>query len=411
MYNEQLKTANQALTECVIRVEGLSKKYRLGVITRKMLVDQIESYVARKLGKPDPHSYVHEKDTHIMPKPSDFWALKDVSFEVRKGDIIGIMGRNGSGKSTLLKLLSRITAPTEGQAMLKGRVASLLEVGTGFHHELTGRENVYLNGSILGLKKKEIDDRYQQIVSFAEIEEFMETPVKRYSSGMRVRLAFAVAAHLDPEILILDEVLAVGDAAFQEKCLEKIEATKNSGVTILFVSHAAESVKQLCNRAIVLQKGRVVCDAPALEAADFYTEGLHLHGGSHKGGSQTRRGELVGAISALLARSLPDGHVLVDVPIETRDGVRKADIAWISNARRSTLCREPAYSGAPEICVHLPGTQRSENEVHSTMAQLFKVGAIENWFCEPRGDLKVLRAHLTDQARMIPELPNIIKLD
>jgi ABC-type polysaccharide/polyol phosphate transport system ATPase subunit len=395
----------------VIRVEGLSKKYRLGVITRKMLVDQIESYVARKLGKPDPHSYVHEKDTHIMPKPSDFWALKDVSFEVRKGDIIGIMGRNGSGKSTLLKLLSRITAPTEGQAMLKGRVASLLEVGTGFHHELTGRENVYLNGSILGLKKKEIDDRYQQIVSFAEIEEFMETPVKRYSSGMRVRLAFAVAAHLDPEILILDEVLAVGDAAFQEKCLEKIEATKNSGVTILFVSHAAESVKQLCNRAIVLQKGRVVCDAPALEAADFYTEGLHLHGGSHKGGSQTRRGELVGAISALLARSLPDGHVLVDVPIETRDGVRKADIAWISNARRSTLCREPAYSGAPEICVHLPGTQRSENEVHSTMAQLFKVGAIENWFCEPRGDLKVLRAHLTDQARMIPELPNIIKLD
>jgi ABC-type polysaccharide/polyol phosphate transport system ATPase subunit len=411
MSNQQSMDSNPASNECVIRAEGLSKKYRLGVITRKMLVDQIESYVARKLGKPDPHSYVHEKDTHIMPKPSDFWALKDVSFEVRKGDIVGIMGRNGSGKSTLLKLLSRITAPTEGKAYLKGRVASLLEVGTGFHHELTGRENVYLNGSILGLKKKEIDDRYDQIVSFAEIEDFMETPVKRYSSGMRVRLAFAVAAHLDPEILILDEVLAVGDAAFQEKCLEKIEATKNSGVTILFVSHAAESVKQLCNRAIVLQKGRVVCDAPALEAADFYTEGLHLHGGTHKGGSASRRGELIGAISALLARSLPDGHVLIDVPIETNDGIRKADVAWISNARRSTLCREPAYSGAPEICVHLMDSSRSENEINDTMGRLFKTGSIENWTVNSRGVFKVLRRHGNDCGRMITDLPQEIAID
>jgi len=411
MSNQQSMDSNPASNECVIRAEGLSKKYRLGVITRKMLVDQIESYVARKLGKPDPHSYVHEKDTHIMPKPSDFWALKDVSFEVRKGDIVGIMGRNGSGKSTLLKLLSRITAPTEGKAYLKGRVASLLEVGTGFHHELTGRENVYLNGSILGLKKKEIDDRYDQIVSFAEIEDFMETPVKRYSSGMRVRLAFAVAAHLDPEILILDEVLAVGDAAFQEKCLEKIEATKNSGVTILFVSHAAESVKQLCNRAIVLQKGRVVCDAPALEAADFYTEGLHLHGGTHKGGSVSRRGELMGAISALLARSLPNGHVLVDVPIETKDGIRKADVAWISNARRSTLCREPAYSGAPEICVHLSGGERSENEINHTSQLLFRAGAVENWILGPTGEIKVRRFSLSDKAQLIGGIPQSIQLD
>jgi ABC-type multidrug transport system ATPase subunit len=261
-------------------------------------------------------------------------------------------------------------------------------VGTGFHHELTGRENVYLNGSILGLKRKEIDDRYDQIVSFAEIEQFMETPVKRYSSGMRVRLAFAVAAHLDPDILILDEVLAVGDAAFQEKCLEKIEATKNSGVTILFVSHSAESVKQLCNRAIVLQKGKVVCEAPALEAADFYTEGLHLHGGTHKGGDASRKGELIGAISALLARSLPDGHVLVDVPIETKDGVRKADVAWISNGRRSTLCREPAYSGAPEICVHLSNGDRSENEIHHTTQLLFRSGAVENWIIGIRGEIR-----------------------
>ena len=411
MHNDQLTISNPALKECVIRAEGLSKKYRLGVITRKMLVDQIESYVARKLGRPDPHALVHEKDTDTMPTQSDFWALNDVSFEVRKGDIVGIMGRNGSGKSTLLKLLSRITAPTEGKAYLKGRVASLLEVGTGFHHELTGRENVYLNGSILGLKRKEIDDRYDQIVSFSEIEQFMDTPVKRYSSGMRVRLAFAVAAHLDPEILILDEVLAVGDAAFQEKCLEKIEATKNSGVTVLFVSHAAESVKQLCNRAIVLQKGRVVCDAPALEATDFYTEGLHLHGGSHKSASASRKGELIGAISALLARSLPGGHVLVDVPIETKDGVRKADIAWISSARRSTLCREPAYGGAPEICVHLSGGERSENEINHTSQLLFRAGAVENWVIDPRGEIEVRRFSLSDKAQLIGGMPQSIQLD
>jgi lipopolysaccharide transport system ATP-binding protein len=316
MINEELSTSNSALKECVIKVEGLSKKYRLGVITRRMLVDQIESYVARKLGRPDPHSHVHEKDTHIMPKPSDFWALKDVNFEVRKGDIVGVMGRNGSGKSTLLKLLSRITAPTEGRAMLRGRVASLLEVGTGFHHELTGRENVYLNGSILGLKRQEIEDRYAQIVAFSEIEKFMDTPVKRYSSGMKVRLAFAVAAHLDPEILILDEVLAVGDAAFQEKCLQKIEDTKNSGVTILFVSHSAESVRQLCTRAIVLKQGCIVCDAPAKEAVDYYMEGLHLHSVNHSGVG-TLKAELLGALTKLLSCSLPHGHVLIDLPIET----------------------------------------------------------------------------------------------
>ena len=200
------------MSNVVIKVENLSKKYRLGVINRRMLVDQIESWVSRKIGRPDPHASVFEQATDRMPTPYDFWALHDVSFEVRRGDIVGIMGRNGSGKSTLLKLLSRITAPTSGCAYLKGRVASLLEVGTGFNYELTGRENVYLNGSILGLKQKEIDDRYKRILDFAEIPDFMDTPVKRYSSGMRVRLAFSVAAHLDPEIMILDEVLAVGDA-------------------------------------------------------------------------------------------------------------------------------------------------------------------------------------------------------
>ena len=395
----------------VIKATGLSKKYRLGVITRKMLVDQIESYVARKLGRPDPHARIHEKNTDRMPSAYDFWALKDVSFDVKKGDIIGVMGRNGSGKSTLLKLLSRITAPTEGEAELHGRVASLLEVGTGFHPELTGRENVFLNGSILGLKRKEVEERYQMIVDFAEIPDFMDTPVKRYSSGMRVRLAFAVAAHLEPEILILDEVLAVGDAAFQEKCLEKIEATKHSGVTILFVSHSSASVKQLCNRAVVLNEGRLVFEGSAAEATNFYTQSLHLHSNLEgASGPSARRGELIGAISALLARSLPNGHVLVDVPIETKDGIRKADVAWISNARRATLCREPAYSGAPEICVHLKSNETNDNEFFKNRNLLMKAGAKENWICSSDGVIEVQKV-TPSSAPLILDVQNLINLE
>jgi len=395
----------------VIKATGLSKKYRLGVIARKMLVDQIESYVARKLGRPDPHARIHEKNTDRMPSAYDFWALKDVSFEVKKGDIIGVMGRNGSGKSTLLKLLSRITAPTEGEAELHGRVASLLEVGTGFHPELTGRENVFLNGSILGLKRKEVEERYQMIVDFAEIPNFMDTPVKRYSSGMRVRLAFAVAAHLEPEILILDEVLAVGDAAFQEKCLEKIEATKHSGVTILFVSHSSASVKQLCNRAIVLNEGRLVFEGSAAEATNFYTQSLHLNSNMEgASGPSARRGELIGAISALLARSLPNGHVLVDVPIETKDGIRKADVAWISNARRATLSREPAYSGAPEICVHLKSHETNDNEFFKNRNLLMKSGAKENWICSYDGVIEVHKV-TPSAAPLILDVQNLINLE
>ena len=376
-----------------------------------MLVDQIESYVARKLGRPDPHARIHEKNTDRMPSAYDFWALKDVSFDVKKGDIIGVMGRNGSGKSTLLKLLSRITAPTEGEAEMHGRVASLLEVGTGFHPELTGRENVYLNGSILGLKRKEVEERYQMIVDFAEIPNFMDTPVKRYSSGMRVRLAFAVAAHLEPEILILDEVLAVGDAAFQEKCLEKIEATKHSGVTILFVSHSSASVKQLCNRAIVLNEGRLVFEGSADEATNFYTQSLHLHSNlDESSGPSARRGELIGAISALLARSLPNGHVLVDVPIETKDGIRKADVAWISNARRATLCREPAYSGAPEICVHLKSHETNKADLFKNRGLLMRAGAKENWICTADGMIEVTKV-TPEAVPIIANKLNIINLD
>lgn len=194
---------------------------------------------------------------HIMKKEK-FWALKGIDFEINKGEVVGIIGKNGSGKSTLLKIMSRITEPTTGEIVMNGRVASLLEVGTGFHPELTGRENVYFNGSILGMKKKEIDAKFDEIVAFSEVEKFLDTPVKFYSSGMYVRLAFAVAAHLDPDILIIDEVLAVGDAAFQKKCLGKMKQSAAEGRTVLFVSHSMQAVQSLCSKAILLEKGKIL---------------------------------------------------------------------------------------------------------------------------------------------------------
>ncbi|MEI6536124.1 MAG: ABC transporter ATP-binding protein, partial [Verrucomicrobiaceae bacterium] len=339
----------------VIEVENLSKKYRLGVINRQMLVDQIESWVARKLGKPDPHASVFERGTDRMPTPYDFWALKDVSFEIKRGDIVGVMGRNGSGKSTLLKLLSRITSPTTGTAKIKGRVASLLEVGTGFNYELTGKENVYLNGSILGLKDKEITDRYKRIVEFAEIPDFMDTPVKRYSSGMRVRLAFAVAAHLEPEILILDEVLAVGDAKFQEKCLNRIDEIKNSGVTILFVSHSTQSVLKLCTKGILLEEGRLATQGTAKEVTDRYLKSLDLTPEPHSGAGipSSRAGRLAGVVVEFILQNTSSGRLVLNAPIDTADGVRVVDVGWISDPRLKTVRTDPKWSAAPDIVVNI----------------------------------------------------------
>jgi lipopolysaccharide transport system ATP-binding protein len=206
----------------------------------------------------------------LRASKEDFWALRGVSFEVRRGEVVGIIGRNGAGKSTLLKILSRITEPTEGRVKLKGRVASLLEVGTGFHPELTGRENIYLNGAILGMHRAEIKAKFDEIVNFAEVEKFLDTPVKRYSSGMYVRLAFAVAAHLEPEILLVDEVLAVGDAAFQKKCLGKMEEVSRGGRTILFVSHQMAAVQNLCQTGILLRDGRIAKSGPVAEVISYY---------------------------------------------------------------------------------------------------------------------------------------------
>lgn len=369
------------MSDTVIKVENLSKKYRLGVINRRMLVDQIESWVYRKIGKPDPHASIFEHATDRMPTPYDFWALHDVSFEINQGDIVGIMGRNGSGKSTLLKLLSRITAPTTGKAYLKGRVASLLEVGTGFNYELTGRENVYLNGSILGLRQKEIDDRYERIVEFAEIPDFMDTPVKRYSSGMRVRLAFAVAAHLEPEILILDEVLAVGDAKFQDKCLNRIDEIKNSGVTILFVSHSAQSILSLCTRGILLNEGRLIATGTAETVTHRYFEMMNLTSGEELStdGHDSRFGLFTGQISQLLATRFPNGRIAYQVPIETSDGVRTADLGWISDSRMKTMRTEPHWSAAPDICVNVVSMSRPLNQIASDNQHFLSLGAREAW--------------------------------
>jgi lipopolysaccharide transport system ATP-binding protein len=245
------------MNDTVITVEHLYKEYKLGVISHGTLTRDLQSWWARIRGKEDPNSLISAHHRENTEKDS-FLALDDVSFEVKQGDRIGIIGKNGAGKSTLLKILSRITSPTKGTVKIKGRVGSLLEVGTGFHPELTGRENIYLNGAILGMNRREISRKLDEIVDFAGIEKHVDTPVKRYSSGMNVRLGFAVAAHLDTDILIADEVLAVGDAEFQKKALGKMQdLSTGEGRTILFVSHNMGAVKQLCNFVTVLEKGRI----------------------------------------------------------------------------------------------------------------------------------------------------------
>ena len=252
------------MTKTIIRVEHLGKRYRIGQREAyKTFRDAIANIAAAPLRRLMQKSSSSNGDEY-------FWALKDVSFEVEPGEIVGIIGRNGTGKSTLLKILSQITSPTTGSVEIHGRVSSLLEVGTGFHPELTGRENIYLSGSILGMKRREIDEKFDDIVKFAEVEKFLDTPAKRYSSGMYVRLAFAVAAHLEPEILLVDEVLAVGDASFQKKCLSKMQSVGEEGRTVLFVSHNMPAITRLCPRTILLDAGSVMHDGPSPQVVSTY---------------------------------------------------------------------------------------------------------------------------------------------
>lgn len=370
-------------------------------------MDQIESYFARRLGKPDPNALVNEKDTDRMPTPYDLWALRSVTFTVERGETVGIMGRNGSGKSTLLKILSRITAPTRGSAEIHGRVASLLEVGTGFHQELTGKENVYLNGSILGLRRHEIEARYDEIVAFSEIGQFMDTPVKRYSSGMRVRLAFAVAAHLEPDILILDEVLAVGDAAFQEKCLDKIDQTRNKGTTILFVSHSADSVRRLCTRGLVLAEGNLVCDASAEAAVAHYNNSLNPGEGAAQESAVIRRSLLIGKVARLLSTTLRNGTLVFDAPVQTEDSVQHVDVGWFSDTRLSAGEKTHAFQVAPEICVFFQRDCEVDKSITRKMWLLSRKGSAEQWRVLPDGRIVVKRAH-QNAAPLVGSVPENI---
>lgn len=265
------------MSNFVIKAENISKAYELGEFSTGTISRDLERWLAMMRGKEDPFLKIGEVNDRTKKTDSKVvWSLKDINFEVEEGAAVGIIGRNGAGKSTLLKLLSRVTSPTSGTIKGRGRVASLLEVGTGFHPELTGRENIFINGAILGMRKAEIKRRFDEIVDFAGVERYIDTPVKRYSSGMYVRLAFAVAAHLEAEILIVDEVLAVGDAEFQRKCMGKMgEVTKEKGRTVLFVSHNLESVKTLCNTAILLSNGRMHDCTNLTDAINIYLKERH----------------------------------------------------------------------------------------------------------------------------------------
>ncbi len=257
------------MSDTAIKIENLKKQYKLGAIGGQTLNAELQSWWARKRGKEDPNLKIGQGYSQAG---ETFWALKGINLEVKKGEALGIIGANGAGKSTLLKILSRVTAPTEGDIWINGRISSMLEVGTGFHGELTGRENIYMNGAILGMTRKEVDSKIESIIDFSECRQFIDTPVKRYSSGMYVKLAFAVASHLDAEIMVMDEVLAVGDMKFQKKCLGKMGDEAKGGKTVLYVSHNMSTIRNLCSRCIVLNNGKIIYDGDVEKAIDIYLQ-------------------------------------------------------------------------------------------------------------------------------------------
>ena len=333
------------MSDIVISVESLWKQYRYGTISHATLRKDIQSWWARVRGKEDPNLPLDmeqltrnaERRTRNEEGEADdrFWALRDINFEVGRGEVLGIIGRNGAGKSTLLKIMSKVTTPTRGRIKIKGRVASLLEVGTGFHPELTGGENIYLNGAILGMTKDEIRRKFDEIVAFAEVEKFVDTPVKRYSSGMYVRLAFAVAAHLEPEILIVDEVLAVGDASFQKKCLGKMGDVAKEGRTVLFVSHNMAAVKILCSETLLLGEGRVMEYGTTARLVSQY-----LDSGSDKSGEKTwsdglgderlrfLRVRLLNSQGRVCATFPIDEDIVVECQFEVLKGIQGARVGF-----------------------------------------------------------------------------------
>ena len=355
--------------QSAIRVTNLGKRYQLGVTHSGSLGELANRLWGRIRGrKPHVGRQIH---TNVTQYDGDYyWALRDVSFEVRAGEVVGIIGKNGAGKSTLLKLLSKITLPNTGRIEIRGRVASLLEVGTGFHLELTGRENCFLNGAILGMSKAEIRSKFDEIVAFAEISKFIDTPVKRYSSGMYVRLAFAVAAHLDPEILIVDEVLAVGDAAFQTKCLSKMGDVARQGRTVLFVSHNVSAVRRLCERCVILKSGRVALDGPVEKTLVEYLEseancsgelswpdGVAAPGVSEFSLKQVRILDCNGAATADLAFGDP---LSVEFRFRIKESLRESRIGFtVSTIDGTAVFQCFDVDAIPKLAARTPGEYRA----------------------------------------------------
>ncbi len=368
----------------MIELQGISKVYQLGERLSRTFQEVFENW-RRGSGAPKGPSEL-------------FWALDDVHFSVQKGEIVGIVGRNGAGKSTLLKILSRITEPTRGTAILRGRVSSLLEVGTGFHPELTGRENIYLNGCILGMRKREIDHKFDQIVAFAELERFVDTPVKRYSSGMYVRLAFSIAAHLEPQILLVDEVLAVGDTGFQKKCMDKMGDISKKGLTILFVSHQLNQIRRLCSRAIWLDEGRVrkqgttseVLGAYESSATSSAPESTETHEGvSRKRAARFMSWEIVrSGVSTSHYLNTPEGFNLI-VRIQVNQAIRNGHhgialwnndgvLVWASAV--SDLAMEP---GLHEMIYAFPGLPLCPG-IYRWQVSFYEDGKLlDLWYCIP----------------------------
>jgi lipopolysaccharide transport system ATP-binding protein len=394
----------------VVKVENVSKRYRLGATGTSTLKGDFQRWWALKRGKEDPFSKVMEES---QMKEGDFWALRDINFEIRQGEAVGIIGKNGAGKSTLLKLLSRITLPTTGRIKVKGRIASLLEVGTGFNPELSGRENVYLNGAILGMTKAEVTRKFDEIVDFSGVERFIDTPVKRYSSGMYVRLAFAVAAHLESEILILDEVLAVGDAEFQKKCLGKMDdVAYKQGRTVIFVSHSMQAVKKLCHSGIYLEKGRLLMNSDIQTVIDAYSQsevvqGMYLREWSKENALSNRRARILKVQISdddgnLLNKISTDDEFYIDIETEVfrEGGYIGLTIIFYDNAGNcvfgSINNQEESFYGKPMSI----GTYLSRCKVP---ANFFNNGSFDlfvNLFSENYTDAKlaenVLRLDIND---------------
>ncbi len=360
--------------DIAIRVEEIGKKYRIGKAEKyKTLRDTLASAFTAPFRKRG--GVLRGEATNDSALDEHIWALKDVSFEVRQGEVIGVIGGNGAGKSTLLKILSRITEPTTGFAEIHGRVGSLLEVGTGFHPELTGRENTYLNGAILGMTRKEIDTKFDEIVAFSEVEKFIDTPVKHYSSGMYLRLAFAVAAHLEPEILIVDEVLAVGDAGFQRKCLGKMGAVAKEGRTVLFVSHNMAAITQLCETAVQLEKGRLKRSGSAMEVVDAYLSsvvGTELKSTWFPEASESNHSEVRFRSARLLSSDEQplsvtsfNASLLVEITYEVKVPIRNLSVTCQIYDSMNNLVFESMDADMPEWngCVREPDTYRAAAQI------------------------------------------------